>query len=194
MTDITLFETETGNIVSTYKTPDDFTPPEGPLEGTDFSILHVASNPDTERVENGQIAPKAVDHAAVLQRSKDEALFKANYDIGILRRSLATDIAFQQEAYYKKRAEAEAYTADPSGYPAAFPLLSAISAIRAMTPADLAALWIETADDKWSPILDQTEIVRERAIVAIAAATDQAGIDAARTQLDADIATIQSQG
>lgn len=194
MTDITLFETETGNIVSTYATPDNFAPPEGPLEGTDLSILHIASDPDVDRIENGQKVPRAVDHAAALQSAKDEALFRANYDIGILRRSLATDIAFQQEAYYKKRAEAEAYIADPSGYPGAFPLLSSISAIRSMTPANLAALWIETADDKWGPILNQTEIVRERAIVAIAAATDQAGIDAALAQLDADIATIQSQG
>lgn len=125
---------------------------------------------------------------------KAEARAQVNRAVDAARKAVATDIAFQQEAYYKKRAEAEAYTADPSGYPAAFPLLSAISAIRSMTPADLAALWITTADDLWSPILDQTEIVRERAIVAIAAATDRAGIDAAIAQLDADIAAIQGQG
>jgi hypothetical protein len=194
MIDITLFNPTTGEIVSTYKVEENFAPQEGPVEGTDIALLYVASNPDTDRIENGKVVPKQIDQAAAFQRAKDEALFKANYDIGILRRSLATDIAFQQEAYYKKRAEAEAYIADPSGYPADFPLLASISMIRAMTPADLATLWITTADDLWGPILNQTEIVRERAIVAIAAATDQAGIDAALAQLEEDIATIQSQG
>lgn len=194
MIDITIYERESGKIVSVYQCPDATAPAEGPSGDTGMSILHVASNPDTDRIEDGQIAPKAVDHAAVLQRAKDEALFKANYDVGILRRSLATDIAFQQEAYYTKRMEAETYASDPSGYPSAFPLLSSVSAIRNMTPADLARLWIKTADDRWGPILNQTEIVRERAIVAIAAATDQSGIEAARAQLEADIATIKSQG
>lgn len=194
MIDVTIFEVSTGDIISTYQLPEGFAPQEGPIEGTGMSVLHIASDPDADRIESGQKVPKQIDQAVALQRRKDEALFKANYDIGILRRSLATDIAFQQEAYNKKRAEAEAYQADPSGYPADFPLLASISTIRAMTPADLAGLWITTADDLWGPILNQTEIVRERAIVEIAAATDQAGIDAALAQLEADIATIQSQG
>lgn len=125
---------------------------------------------------------------------KAQALAEANASIHVLRRSLATDIAFQQEAYHNKRTEAEAFIADPSGYPAGFPLLASIAPIRDMTPADLAALWITTADDLWTPILHQTEIVREKAIVAIAAATDRQAVNAALDQLETDIATIQSQG
>lgn len=142
------------------------------------------------RVVDGEVLAAIVDVAAQLEMQKAAARFEANTSIDALRRSLATDIAFQQEAYYKKRAEAEAYTADPTGYPAAFPLLSSIATIRAMTPADLAALWLTTADDTWGPVLNLTEIARERAVVAIAAATDQAGVDAALAQLETDIAAL----
>lgn len=125
---------------------------------------------------------------------KAQAVISANAEINALRRSLATDIAFQQEAYYKKQAEAEAFIADPTQDMAGLPLLDTISTIRSMTPADLAALWLTTANDQWGPILNQTEIAREKALVAIESASDRSAIIAALAQLDTDIAAIQSQG
>lgn len=126
-----------------------------------------------------------------LENDKAKAVAGVNAAIASVRRTFATDIAFQQEAYYKKRAEAEGYLAlnPPPATLNDFPLLKEITVIRSMTAVDLANLWI-TTNDTWGPILNATEVVRERALVAIAAAASRADIAAALAQFDTDLAAL----
>jgi hypothetical protein len=121
-----------------------------------------------------------------LKTDKAEGVAKANAMINAVRQAIATDIAFQDEAYKEKRDEAEAYLASQPATLEAFPLLESITVIRGMSAFDLAELWMTTNSD-WVPALKTTEIIREKANVAIAAATNRAGVQAAIAQLQADI-------
>ena len=105
------------------------------------------------------------------------------------RQSMATDIAFQEEAYYQKRAEAIAYLDELPATLDDYPLLKKITAIRGMAPADLANLWI-TTNSQWGPVLRDTEVIREAAVVAIASAATRPEIDEAIDDLNNALAAI----
>jgi hypothetical protein len=128
-----------------------------------------------------------------LEWHKAEAISRVNDAIGAARCAIATDTAFQSEAYRNKRSEAKAYLAltPPPASLDAFPLLKALTVVRGMSAADLAQLWLDTNDD-WTPVLNQTETIRDSAVFAIKAAPTRAGIDAALTDFHAALAVFST--
>lgn len=152
------------------------------------------------RVVDGELVPLTQAQSdqratAELDAEKATAAFEVNRHIGKFRLAIATDIAFQAEAYRNKRAEAQAYLAlTPAPLTLdAFPLLKELTVARGMSAADLAQLWLDTNDD-WTPVLNQTEIIRDAAVFAIKAATDRAGIDAAIAAFNAALTALSTPG
>lgn len=146
-------------------------------------------------VVGGEVVPIPVDTAETLRKEKARATFEVNTAVGAARRAFATDTAFQAQAYLNKRAEAEAYLAmtPPPASLDAFPLLKDLTAARGMSAADLAQLWLDT-NDEWTPVLNQTEIIRDAAVFAIKSATDRAGIDAAIAAFNAALTALSTPG
>lgn len=118
-----------------------------------------------------------------------DAVEKVNQAIGSIRASVATDIAFQQEVYYKKKAEAKQYLATQPINLKGFPLLRNIAKIRGLEPRALAKLWVSKEDD-WSPVLNSTEILREKYNQLIQTAKTRADVDAALTDFAQEIAAL----
>lgn len=146
-------------------------------------------------VVNGAVVPIAVDAADILDRAKARAAFDVNTAIGAARRSIATDTAFQAQAYLNKRAEAEAYLAltPPPATLDAFPLLKELTVARSMSAADLAQLWLDTNED-WTPVLNRSEILRDKTIFAIKSASTQADIDAAVAAFQSGLTALSTTG
>lgn len=109
---------------------------------------------------------------------KAQALKEVTETIGAARRALATDTAFQSEAYRLKRAEAEAYLSEQPATLDGYPLLAEIAPARGLTPAAMAQVWLDTNTD-WEPVLITTEAIRDRASFAIKSATTRVEITAA---------------
>lgn len=124
-----------------------------------------------------------------IDHHKAAAIAEITKHTGAVRLKHATDGPFQTVAYELKRDEAAAYLAldPPPADLTGFPLLAGITALRGMTPFDLATLWLET-NDGWTPILTATEVVRDGAVFAVKSATTRAGINAALAQFHADMA------
>lgn len=115
---------------------------------------------------------------------------RINDIINTVRSQYATNIAFQEIAYEKKRAQAEAYiAAGPSAVLSDYPLLARIAPIRNMTATELSNLWV-TMNDDWDPLLDDTEVIRERALVAVDAAQSRPDIEAALATLASDLSAL----
>lgn len=185
-----LVDRTTGKIYQTYSAETDFAAlnysdatklaiplPDGVSAGTHKYDFETESFVDK---------PPFQEHLSVL---KAGALARINNRIDAVRRSFATDIAFQQEAYYTKRTEAETFLAQtpaPTDL-TPYPLLNQIHSIRGLTPTELATLWV-TTNDNWKPILDTTEVIRERALVAVLYnATTAEEVTAALSQLETDL-------
>lgn len=120
---------------------------------------------------------------------KVQALKEVTETIGATRRALATDTAFQSEAYRLKRAEAEAYLAEQPATLDGYPLLAEIAPARGLTPAQMAQTWLDTNTD-WEPVLITTEAIRDRASFAIKSATTRAEITTALDAFKASVAAI----
>lgn len=109
---------------------------------------------------------------------KAQALKEVTETIGSTRRALATDTAFQSEAYRLKRAEAEAYLAEQPATLDGYPLLAEIAPARGLTSTAMAQTWLDT-NTAWEPFLIATESIRDRASFAIKSATSRSEVDAA---------------
>ncbi len=133
--------------------------------------------------------------ASEIDADKATAAFEVNRLIGKLRRAFATETAFQAQAYLNKRAEAEAYLAltPPPATLDAFPLLKELTVARGMSAADLAQLWLDT-NNEWTPVLNQTEILRDSTVFAINSATNRAEIDAAVAAFNTALNAISTPG
>ena len=127
-----------------------------------------------------------------LDHHKAVAIAEVTTQTGKLRLEYATDGPFQSIAYQLKRDEAAAYLAlDP--LPAdltGFPLLAGITVLRGMTAAGLATLWINTNDER-TPVLKQTEIVRDGAVFAIKSATTRSEIDAVMADFESALSNLK---
>jgi len=126
---------------------------------------------------------------------KTQAVSKVNETVGAARRKIATDTAFQSQAYLNKRTEAGAYLAlsPPPATLDDFPLLRELTVARGMSAADLAQLWLDTNDD-WTPILNQTEILRDSTVFAVKSATSRAEIDAAVAAFNTALMALSNPG
>ena len=122
---------------------------------------------------------------------KAQALSQVNDETGAVRRSFATETSFQSQAYLNKRQEAVAYLETTPATLDGFPLLKELTVVRGMSAADLAQLWLDTNDD-WTPVLNQTEIIRDKAAFAIKAATTRAEIEQVFTDFQSEITAMQS--
>lgn len=146
-------------------------------------------------VLDGEVVSIPVDASEILLRDKARSAFEVNNTIGAVRRTIATDTAFQAQAYLNKRAEAEAYLAltPPPATLDAFPLLKELTVARGMSAADLAQLWLDT-NNEWTPVLNQTEILRDSTVFAINSATTRAEIDAAVAAFNTALNAISTPG
>ena len=122
---------------------------------------------------------------------KAQALDQVNTEVGAARRAFATETSFQSQAYLNKRQEAKAYLETTPATLDDFPLLKELTVVRGMSAADLAQLWLDTNDD-WTPVLNQTEIIRDKAVFAIKAATTRAEIEQTLTDFQSEITAMQS--
>ena len=93
------------------------------------------------------------------------------------RQVWATGGELQSLVYSEKRREAETFDADPAPNAASYPLLSAEIGLTGATLADVAAVVLEKSA-AWTQAAAAIERIRVGAKKGIAAATDQAGIDA----------------
>lgn len=118
--------------------------------------------------------------AADLQRYKASSLALVVKAIAQIREVMITDLPGQQMIYLAKEAEAKMWIAATEPDLADYPLMAAEVGITASTAADLAAMWVALSA-AWRAAAAQLENIRFSAGVAIAAATDEAAIDAAVT-------------
>ncbi len=115
-----------------------------------------------------------------LARAKVAAIAQFNDYIGKIRLKYITDIPGQQTIYTQKQAEALAYLQagpDPATL-TDYPLLTAEIGVTAPTAWQLAQVWANKAV-LWKQVAPFTERQRMEASAAIAAATNEAGVDAA---------------
>ena len=118
--------------------------------------------------------------AQVLVRAKAAAVARINDAIGTARLKYVTDIPGQQTIYTEKQAEARAYlTAVPVPVALAdYPLLAAEVGVTAPTAWQLAQVWANKSV-LFKQVAAITERLRMKASAAIAAALNEADVDAA---------------
>jgi len=162
------------------------------IEDDTMAALFVDTLPEQDsKVVDGVIVPLSEIEKEDLNFPSRQSQAQAEVEshVAQFRKSVATSLPFQDQAYINKRAEAAAYLADTSQPVSDFPMLQQISALRAMSAADLADLWL-TTNTAWAPILNNSEIYREKAKLAVGAATTIADVEAALVQLRADLMSI----
>lgn len=118
--------------------------------------------------------------ADALNRAKDAGVDRVNDAIGDIRLKYVTDIPGQQTIYTEKQDEAQAYlAANPAPATLAdYPLLAAEVGVTAPTAYQLAQVWANKAQ-LFKQVAAITERLRMQSGGAIAAATTEAGVDAA---------------
>lgn len=162
------------------------------LEDEETGVMEVDEIPQGEvKVVDGAlvaVSPSELE-AERFPLEQKLALRKVTVKVDQFRQRVATSAAFQDQAYLDKRTEATAYLSDTTQSLSLFPMLEKISVLRNMTPSDLANLWLVT-NDAWKPVLHQSEIAREKAKLAVEAATTLADIETAIATLESDLAQV----
>lgn len=122
--------------------------------------------------------------AIELAASKSRASAYVNEMIGSRRLDFITDGPGHEMIYREKVAEAERYLTELPADLSAYPFMAAEVGVSAPDAASLAALWLAKSA-AWKLIGGQLEAIRHGALIAIEAAANQAGIDAATAAFDA---------
>lgn len=126
----------------------------------------------------------AASQATELASIKAVAISHVNEIIATRRLDFITDGPGQEMIYREKVAEAARYLEELPGDLTAYPFLAAEVGVSAPDAASLAALWLAKSAE-WKLIGGQLEALRHGALIAIEAAANQAGIDAATAAFDA---------
>lgn len=152
------------------------------LSDNDYGNLYWASGQGAMPTETELQAKWDEWTAGALARKKQEARDKVNAEAGALRLRYVTDAPLQSLVYQRKGEEARAYKSvkDAGGTPVVsdYPHIEAEIGVRGASADEVVALFL-TNDALWASLSAQIEGIRQAAMVAIEAATDEAGVDAA---------------
>lgn len=138
-----------------------------------------------------------IDGALVLNdlgRMRDNAVLAVNAQIGAIRAQHITELPGQEMIYLRKETQArafkDAYDADPTTDPTAYPLVAAEIGTTGATAIEVADTVIAVAD-QWEALAATLENLRMTALQAIENAPDETAIDTAIDTLATALGALQ---